>query len=204
MGGSDDTSFNRASIFSRPPTGVLSRSVTLLRRRRLFCILHYVTSRVTTSVPVNSMWKRATRFTVSRSAARGGVPDSGGSGLKYKVKVLLRSQSKLMPPLLAYSRAAYGDTKWRSMSITDGAAQESKSLELTLICVINQLAASAGLTWVAANASQRGDLKSVCYNNITMTQALQQFIRITVTCLMLTPGPRGGITIILIVLVGRV
>lgn len=48
------------------------------------------------------------------------------------------------------------------MSITDGAAQESKALELTLIRVINQLAVTAELTWVAASASQRGDLKSVC------------------------------------------
>lgn len=48
------------------------------------------------------------------------------------------------------------------MSITDGAAQESKSVELTLIRVINQLAAIAELAWVAANASQRSDLKSVC------------------------------------------
>lgn len=47
------------------------------------------------------------------------------------------------------------------MSITDGAAQESEALELTLICVINQLAVTAELAWVAANASQRGDLKSV-------------------------------------------
>lgn len=78
------------------------------------------------------------------------------------MKVLLRSQSKLIPPLLAYSRLAYGDTKWRSMSITDGAAQESKLVELTLIRVINQPAAIAELTWVAANASQRSDLKSVC------------------------------------------
>lgn len=84
------------------------------------------------------------------------------ASLKYKVKVLLRSQSKLIPPLLAYSRLAYGDTKWRSMSITDGAAQESKAVELTLICVINQLAVTAKLTWVAANASQRDRLKSVC------------------------------------------
>lgn len=116
------------------------------------------------------MWKRATRFTVSISVGGGGSalsapaaepPDSGDSGLKYKVKVLLRSQSKLIPPLLAYSRLAYGDTKWRSMSITDGAAQESKSVELTLICVINQLAVSTELTWGAANASQHSDLKSV-------------------------------------------
>lgn len=116
-----------------------------------------------------------------------GAPDSEGSGLKYKVKVLLRSQSKLIPPLLAYSRLAYGDTEWRSMSITDGAAQESEALELTLICAINQLAVTAALTWVAANASQRGDLKSVCWNNIKMTQALQQSLRISVTCLILTP-----------------
>lgn len=48
--------------------------------------------------------------------------DSGGSSrLKYKVKVLLRSQSNFIPPLLVYGRLAYGDTKGRSISIADGA-----------------------------------------------------------------------------------
>lgn len=73
------------------------------------------------------------------------------------------------------------------MSITAGAAQESEALELTLICVINQLAVTAEPAWVAANVSQRGDLKSVCSNNIKMTQALQRSIRISVTRLILTP-----------------
>lgn len=50
--------------------------------------------------------------------------DSGGGGkLNYKVKVLLRSQSNFIPPLLVYGRLAYGDTKGRSISIADGAAQ---------------------------------------------------------------------------------
>lgn len=121
------------------------------------------------------------------------------SSLNYKVKVLLRSQSKLIPPLFVYSRPAYGDTKWRSMSITDGAAQESKAQELTLICVLNQLAVTAELTWVAANVSQRSDLKSVCWNNIKMTEPLQQSIRSSVTWLILTPW--RWVTIILIALV---
>lgn len=43
--------------------------------------------------------------------------------LKYKVKVLLRSQSNFIPPLLVYSRLAYGDTKGRSISVADGAAR---------------------------------------------------------------------------------
>lgn len=197
VGGSGDTSFNWASVFSLPPTGVLSRSVTLLCQRRLFTFY--------------SMWQLVSQHQLLQTACgmqaedlrveqiysvqicresvaiNVGPPDSEGSGLKYKVKVLLRSQSKLIPPLLAYSRLAYGDTEWRSMSITDGAAQESEALELTLICAINQLAVTAALTWVAANASQRGDLKSVCWNNIKMTQALQQSLRISVTCLILTP-----------------
>lgn len=36
VGGSGDTSFNWGPVFSLPPTGVLSRSVTLLCQRRLF------------------------------------------------------------------------------------------------------------------------------------------------------------------------
>ncbi len=44
-------------------------------------------------------------------------------GLKYKVKVLLRSQSKFIPPLLVNGRLAYGDTKGRSISIADGAVR---------------------------------------------------------------------------------
>lgn len=50
--------------------------------------------------------------------------DSGGSSkLKYKVKVLLRSQSNFILPLLVHGRLAYGDTKGRSISIADGAAR---------------------------------------------------------------------------------
>lgn len=57
----------------------------------------------------------------SRPAA--GQLDSGGSGkLKYKMKVLLRSQSNCVAPLLVYSRLAYEDTEGRSISIADGAA----------------------------------------------------------------------------------
>lgn len=77
------------------------------------------------------------------------------------------------------------------MNITDGAAQESKALELTLIRVINQLALTAELTWVAASASQRCDLKSVCLNNMKTTQALQRSIRFSVTRLILTPDSEG-------------
>lgn len=150
VGGSGDTSLNRASDFSLPPTGVLSRSVTLPCQRRLFTF-----SVCSNSCHISWECKRTistvNRFTVSRFAGRVSAADSEGSGLKYKVKVLLRSQSKLIPSLLAYSRLAYGDTKWRSMSIRDGAVQESKALELTLICVINQLAVTAELTWVAAS-----------------------------------------------------
>lgn len=53
---------------------------------------------------------------------RGAEPldSGGGSELKNKVKVLLRSQSNFIPPLLVYGRLAYGDTKGRSISITDG------------------------------------------------------------------------------------
>lgn len=50
--------------------------------------------------------------------------DSGSSSRgKYKVKVLLRSQSNFIPPLLVYGRLAHGDTKVRSISIADGAAR---------------------------------------------------------------------------------
>lgn len=51
------------------------------------------------------------------------LDSGGGSKLKYKVKVLLRSQSNFIPPLLVYGRLAYGDTKGRSISIADGAAR---------------------------------------------------------------------------------
>lgn len=89
--------------------------------------------------------------------------DSGGSGkLKYKMKVLLRSQRNCIPPLLVYSRLAYGDTEDRSISIADGAARGRKSVELTLICIINQLIVTGELTWVAANVSQCDNIKSVC------------------------------------------
>lgn len=171
VGGSGDTSFNRASVFSLPPTVVLSRSVTLLCQRRLFTFFSLW------QVVSQHQWLQAACGS-RRDASRGSTDlhspdmtgtcgqereaDSEGSRLKDKVKVLLRSQSKLIPPFLAYSRLAYGDTKWRSMSITDGAAQQWKVLELTLICVINQLAVSAQLTRVAANAPQRADFKSVC------------------------------------------
>lgn len=81
--------------------------------------------------------------------------DSGGSSrLKYKVKVLLRSQSNFIPPLLVYSRLAYGDTKGRSISIADGAVPGRKSVELALICVINQLMVTGKLAGVAVNVSQ--------------------------------------------------
>lgn len=49
------------------------------------------------------------------------LDSGGGSELKCKVKVLLRSQSNFIPPLLVYGRLAYGDTKGRSISIADGA-----------------------------------------------------------------------------------
>lgn len=49
------------------------------------------------------------------------LDSGGGSELKNKVKVLLRSQSNFTPPLLVYGRPAYGDTKGRSISIADGA-----------------------------------------------------------------------------------
>lgn len=89
--------------------------------------------------------------------------DSGGSSkLKHKVKVLLRSQSNFIPPLLVYSRLAYGDTKGISISIADGVARGRKSVELTLICVINQLIVTGELTWVAANVFQCDNIKSVC------------------------------------------
>lgn len=79
--------------------------------------------------------------------------------LKYKVKVLLRSQSKFIPPLLVYGRLADGDTKGRSISIADGAAGRRKSVELALICVINQLIATGEL---GANVSQCKHKKHVC------------------------------------------
>lgn len=89
------------------------------------------------------------------------------------MKVLLRSQSNFIPLLLVYGRLAYGDTKGRSISIADRAAGR-KSVELALICVINQLLDSGEHTRVAANVSQCDNLKSVCSNNVKTTHMLTQ------------------------------
>lgn len=89
--------------------------------------------------------------------------DSGGSSrLKYKVKVLLRSQSNFIPPLLVYSRLAYGDTKGRSISIADGAVPGRKSVRLALICVINQPMVTGKLAGVAVNVTQC-DNANICF-----------------------------------------
>lgn len=89
---------------------------------------------------IYSVWSGSGCLLLCRRAAE--PLDSGGGGeLKYKVKVLLRSQSNFIPPLLVYGRLAYGDTKGRSISIADGAARERKSAELAVMCVINQLMA---------------------------------------------------------------
>lgn len=78
------------------------------------------------------------------------------------MKVLLRSQSNCVPPLLVYSRLAYEDIVGKSISIADGAVQGRKSAELTLICVINQLIVTGEITWVSPNVSKCDSIKSVC------------------------------------------
>lgn len=55
------------------------------------------------------------------------LDSGGGRRLKHKVKVLLRSQSNFIPPLLVHAGLAYGDTKGRSISIADGAVPGRKS-----------------------------------------------------------------------------
>lgn len=62
------------------------------------------------------------------------LDSGGGSELKNKVKVLLRSQSNFTPPLLVLGRSAYGDTKGRSISIADGAKRPEVSGIIFDVC----------------------------------------------------------------------
>lgn len=118
--------------------------------------------------------------------------DSGGSRrLKYKVKVLLRSQSNFIPPLLVNGRLAYGDTKGRSISIANGAVPGRKPGELALICVINQLIVTGKLTRVTVNVSYCDNINicllKQCYNK---THARTPTHRIIFMCTIMSRPDR--------------
>lgn len=78
------------------------------------------------------------------------------------MKVLLRSQSNFIPPLLVYGRPAYGDTKGRSISIADGAARtEVGGISFDMCYKSDELAR------VAANVSQCDNQTSVGKKELT-------------------------------------
>lgn len=94
--------------------------------------------------------------------------DSGGRrSLKYKVKVLLRSQSNFIPGLLVSGSPAYQDPKGRSISIANGVAPGRKPMELALICGINQLMVTGRLPLTSPSVVIE---TSVCSNNISQTR----------------------------------